>query len=125
GKMERIRNDPFLGPRIVAMSPTMEVFAMMQFHYPDGRPVTRVVKLIGIDPATRIAVGGFKEHLSLQKSSDAPGFAIPESARIRYENREQMLRMIQEQEERRNARFGEPPPPTPPAFRPHLPHGAI
>src|SRR3979409_1562129 len=28
GKMERLRNDPFLGPRIVAMSPTMEVFAM-------------------------------------------------------------------------------------------------
>src|SRR5258708_40064559 len=32
-KMERIRKDPFLGPRIAAMTPTMEVFAMIQFSW--------------------------------------------------------------------------------------------
>src|ERR1700693_2232763 len=32
-KMDRIRKDPFLGPRIEAMTPTMEVFAMIQFTW--------------------------------------------------------------------------------------------
>src|SRR5271168_1209041 len=32
-KMERIRQDPFLGPRVAAMSPTMEVFAIMQYQF--------------------------------------------------------------------------------------------
>src|SRR5437764_3611061 len=39
GKIERIKSDPFLGPRIAAMSPTMEIFAMLQYHLPEGRPV--------------------------------------------------------------------------------------
>src|SRR6266404_6309173 len=30
GKMARIKADPFLGPRVEAMSPTMEVFALLQ-----------------------------------------------------------------------------------------------
>src|SRR5215469_16232063 len=50
GKMARIKSDPFLGPRIVAMSPVMEVFAMLQYNYPNGQPVTRTVHVIGIDP---------------------------------------------------------------------------
>src|SRR6516165_8423059 len=32
-KIERIQNDPFLKDKIAALSPTMEVFAMLQFSY--------------------------------------------------------------------------------------------
>ena len=49
-KMERIRKDPFLGPRIAALTPTLESFAMIQFTWPNGEPMTRPVHLIGIDP---------------------------------------------------------------------------
>ena len=49
-KMALIRSDPFLREQIVAMAPTMEVFAILKFHYPNGMPVTRPVRLIGIDP---------------------------------------------------------------------------
>src|SRR5437773_7422583 len=47
GKMAMIRNDPFLGPRIEAMSATMEVFAMLQYQMDNGRVITRPVKVIG------------------------------------------------------------------------------
>src|SRR2546430_16361002 len=36
-KMDLIRSDPFLNERIVAMTPTLEIFAMIQFHF-NGRP---------------------------------------------------------------------------------------
>src|SRR5947209_20326189 len=32
GKMAQIRAHPFLGPRVEAMSPTMEVYAMLQYR---------------------------------------------------------------------------------------------
>ncbi len=44
---------------------------------------------------------------------------------MRFENRERFLRMLQEDEERRNLKPGDPPPPTPPPMHVHLPHGAI
>src|SRR5438105_10259969 len=71
-KMAKIRSHPFLRDRIAAMTPTLEVFAMLQFKWPNDETMTRPVRLIGIDPATRGAVGGFKEHLVLQKHGDAP-----------------------------------------------------
>src|SRR3979490_1887109 len=39
-KMAKIRQHPFLGPRIDAMSATMEVFAMLQYRYPNGEMIT-------------------------------------------------------------------------------------
>jgi lipoprotein-releasing system permease protein len=126
GKMERIRNDPFLGPRVAAMSPTMEVFAMLQYYLPDGRPVTRPVKLIGVDPATRDGIGGFTEHLETQKNSANPSFAISEAAKLRFQQREELLRIIRERQEPPvPVNPDEPPPPTPPMVTAHLPHGAI
>src|SRR5262245_17653420 len=56
GKMALIRSDPFLRTKVEAMTPTMEVFAMLQFDRADGERVTRPVRLIGIDVATRPAV---------------------------------------------------------------------
>src|SRR3954454_7639799 len=46
GKMARIRNDEFLNKRIRAMTPTLEIFAMIQFNYNDW-PIARQVRLIG------------------------------------------------------------------------------
>src|SRR5579884_1700295 len=53
GKMKQIREHPFLGPRVEAMAPTMEVFAMMQYRWPTGEMVTRPVRVIGIEPKSR------------------------------------------------------------------------
>src|SRR5271155_2387075 len=55
GKMARIRSDPWLNEHIVAMAPTMEIFAMLQFHY-RGQPVMRAIHLIGIQPEERARV---------------------------------------------------------------------
>jgi lipoprotein-releasing system permease protein len=65
-KMRRIRGSK-VGQYVEAMTPTLEVFALLQFPV---RPspyreaiVTKTVKLIGVDPDTRAAVGGFSEFL--------------------------------------------------------------
>ena len=63
--MARIRQDPGAQrSKIEAMSPTMEVFAMLQYVRPqDGQRITRTVHLVGIDPKTKDLTGQFKEHL--------------------------------------------------------------
>src|SRR5947207_3642227 len=33
GKMDLIRKDPYLNAQVVAMAPTLEIFAMLQYHY--------------------------------------------------------------------------------------------
>ncbi len=72
GKMDLIRNDPFLADKIDAMSPTMEVFAMLQFRVSwNGEPITKPVRLIGVDPVGRSAIGGFKNFLKYQKERRA------------------------------------------------------
>jgi lipoprotein-releasing system permease protein len=124
-KMERIRKDPFLGPRIAAMSPTMEVFAMLQYDLPDGRQITRPVKLIGVDPATRDAIGGFKEHLKLQQNRAEADFAIPAAAQMRFRNQDELLRLRVRMAQEQNVRPGDPPLPVVPEVAPVLPHGAI
>src|SRR5262249_39680496 len=43
-KMRRIRSDPFLGPRVEAMTATMEVFAMLQYNY-QGETLMRTVRV--------------------------------------------------------------------------------
>src|SRR5207244_1598911 len=48
-KMALIRSDPFLNERIAAMTPTLEIFAMLQFRFADRYgdvPITRQVHLI-------------------------------------------------------------------------------
>jgi lipoprotein-releasing system permease protein len=76
--MERIRESP-AGKYIQAMTPTVEVFAMLQFHK-YGQTVTRPVRLLGVDPVGRAAVGGFSEYLVRQKDSAAPSFDPPPAA---------------------------------------------
>lgn len=122
-KMELIRSDPFLADRIVAMTPTLEVFGMIQFHYNDY-PVTRAVHLIGIDPEGRAKVGGFKEHLKVHKDDPQNAFALTEDARQFYLNRNRPMRLRDNPSEPLVGP-GEKPPPDPPPSVEHTPQGAI
>ena len=87
-KMELIRSDPFLAGRIEAMTPTLEIFAMLQFHFRDdarfiNEPLLRPVRLIGIDFEGRKKLGGFEKYLV--KDGGASGsFALSEEAWKRY-----------------------------------------
>ncbi len=70
--------------RIVAITPTMEVFAIMRFRV-GVEEMTKPIRLIGIDPVGRAAVGGFREYLVRQKHETHPSFALTEEARQRHE----------------------------------------
>jgi len=121
GKMAKIRNDPYLADKIEAMSPTMEVIAMLQFRLPNGEMFTKPVKLIGIDADTRGQIGGFNEHLTLQEHRLHPSFEVSGDALKRYERR---TRFAQVPPARLGAP-GEPPPPKPPEPDVKVPRGAI
>jgi lipoprotein-releasing system permease protein len=86
--MERLATTD-VGKNIEAMAPTAEVSALLQFSYMDryGRPVpvTKPVRLIGIDPKQQAKVGNFSEYLVRQKNSPAPSFDLTPDAWNRYE----------------------------------------
>jgi lipoprotein-releasing system permease protein len=84
GKMAMIRQDPILKDRIEAMTPTLEIFAMMQFNFA-GHPTTKPIKLIGIDPEGRNLVGGFAEYLTRKENKVNPTFDLTPEAIRRYE----------------------------------------
>src|SRR5439155_23143375 len=67
-KMAFLRNDAFLRDKIVAMTATMNIFAMIQFEF-RGETITRTVQVVGVDPEGRARVGGFAEYLMRQKDS--------------------------------------------------------
>jgi lipoprotein-releasing system permease protein len=91
GKMAAIRNDPFLNERIEAMTPTLEVFAML--HWKVGStPMTRPVKLIGIDPEGRARVGGFAEYLTRPENKRHPTFDLSPEAWQRHIQRHWTVR---------------------------------
>ncbi|HYH66940.1 MAG TPA: FtsX-like permease family protein, partial [Urbifossiella sp.] len=78
-----------VGDKIAAISPTVEVFAILQFTYPNGAPSMKPVRLMGVDPASRAAVGGFAEYLVGQKDNPNPSFALtPEAEAQLKRNRE-------------------------------------
>jgi lipoprotein-releasing system permease protein len=83
GKMALIRSDPFLNERIEAMTPTLEIFAMLQFRY-NGAPFTRPVHLIGIDPEGRARLGGFAEYLVDPRNRRKPSFNLSPEAHQRF-----------------------------------------
>ena len=121
--MTRIRQDPFLADRIEAMTPTMEIFAMLQFKY-NGETITRPVHLIGIDPLGRTEVGGFSEFLIKQKNSPRPSFDISPEARRRYDFFNPPLR-LQDVAPKLSLEPGQPPPPDPPPSTVKVPQGII
>jgi lipoprotein-releasing system permease protein len=74
-KMDQIRRDPFLGPRIEAMTPTMEVFAMLQFEI-NGETILKPVRLIGVDAQGRARLKGFAEYLVSAEDRAEPSFQL-------------------------------------------------
>jgi lipoprotein-releasing system permease protein len=127
-KMAKIKSVPFLNERIEAMAPTMEVFAMLSYRWPNGERVTRAVRLVGIDPKSRGLLGGFKEHLIHQKENAEASFEIPEEVRKDYEARfqfEQMQQLGQRQRELTLLEPNGPPPTMPPPAEVKIPCGAI
>jgi lipoprotein-releasing system permease protein len=125
-KMRRIRTDPYLAQQVEAMTPTMEVFAMIQFSF-RGEVMTRPVRLIGVDPATRSQVGGFREHVVDQKGNrppeDAELFTL--SANVQQRQRQQTARLIEQGQAGAPLRENEPPPPDPPPSELKVPVGVI
>ncbi len=117
GKMRKIRESP-VGPYVAAMTPTLEVFALLQFPvrtpYRDA-VVTKTVRLIGIDPQSRAEVGGFAEYLyGLDMKSYPPSLhSLPPSFELSPEAQERF-------QSRLLPRPPEPPPP-PAALDPSAP----
>ena len=94
-----------IGDRVVAISPTVEVFAIFQFQT-RGMTITKPVRVIGVDPASRTAVGGFAEYLVRQKDSPQPSFDLDESA----------LKQLDWNRKQREDPFAMPPLPKPAPF---------
>ncbi|MFO0964296.1 MAG: FtsX-like permease family protein [Gemmataceae bacterium] len=116
GKMAQIRRDPFLGPRVVAMTATQEVAAMIQVEGGRARPV----RVIGVEPEGRSAIGGFKEYLERQKDAPVVSFELSQEQKEAYQRRERLLLEMHEREMRmRMSPLGAPlgegelPPPAP------------
>jgi lipoprotein-releasing system permease protein len=127
GKMAKIRSDQWLDSHIEAMSPTLEIFAMMQFRYGE-QSITRPIRLIGIDPEGRTSVGGFAEYLVDEKNRQHPSFELSQKA-LAHRQQVQAQKAFQPDETPdeppQPLAPGQKPPPLPPPSRAHLPHGAI
>ena len=148
GKIERIRKDPYLHSKIEAMAVTVDAFAMLQYRHPGGQNEMRPVRVMGIDMASRIQVGGFQENLEKQKKSLAPTFDIPNDIRAmveRWEDNNRQERELAHQfpmppvhnvqamlPPELKGLIGDPkdpkdlpPPPMPVPHRMHMPQGVI
>jgi lipoprotein-releasing system permease protein len=82
-RMQLIQKDPYLNEQIAAMTPTMEIFAILQYTY-RGQNFVKPVRLIGIDIESRAKVGGFTEFLQDKRNRDNPSFALSPEAQMRY-----------------------------------------
>ncbi|HEV3142325.1 MAG TPA: FtsX-like permease family protein [Gemmataceae bacterium] len=76
--MKRIQESP-AGPHIHAMSPTVEIFAIMQFRF-NEKNITRRVVLVGVDPKYQKDVGGFTDYIVDPERRKNPSFKIAEDA---------------------------------------------
>jgi lipoprotein-releasing system permease protein len=125
--IRRIKESP-AGPHIAAVSPTVEVFAMVQFRC-GPEMITKPVRLIGIDPKGRKEIGGFAEYLLNPENRAEPSFALSSEAKRRHAMRLEMAR--QEEMFRRSLEPAkpvnpdEPPPPDPVPSTPQEPAGII
>jgi lipoprotein-releasing system permease protein len=120
GKMRLIRSDPELAGRIAAMTPTVEIFAMLRFKL-NGTPIIKVVRLVGVDPEGRAALGGFAEHLLDPANQQRPSFDLSDEAVARYKeiHPDPLPRILPIFDEN-----GLPPPAPPPSRPLSVPLGA-
>ncbi len=84
-KMKLIQADPYLNGEIAAMTPTLEIFAMLQYHV-NGSPVMRPVRLVGLEPAGKSKVGGFAQYLVTHKDQPSQAFDLTPEAKDHYLN---------------------------------------
>lgn len=121
-KMKMIRESA-VGDKIQSMTATLEVFAMIQFKLPglSDEMLTRPIRLIGVEPEGRAAVGGFDGYIKDENGDPvAPNFLLSDKLRDRVVNRQR--RVVHPAQP---LVPGEPPPPDPPEERIKIPHGAI
>jgi lipoprotein-releasing system permease protein len=69
GKMAFIRAK--LGDKVESMTPVIETFAMVEFHY-RGQSYTRPIQLVGIDPQGKSETGEFAQHLLNDRHKQNP-----------------------------------------------------
>ncbi len=78
--MARIREAG--GEDVLAMAPTMETPAMLNWTF-RGRSMTRPVQLIGVVPQERAKTGDFAEFLIDEKGAKIPpSFAVPDAGQL-------------------------------------------
>jgi lipoprotein-releasing system permease protein len=82
--MRRIAESP-AGQHIEAMTPIIETFGMMQFPY-RGITITKPIMVVGIDPESRSAVGGYAEYLiDKEHNGLPPSFELSPQAKFRFD----------------------------------------
>jgi len=125
-KMERIKADPLLNSRIAAMAPTMEIFGMIQYRY-GTETIMRPVRIIGIDPVSRSAIGGFSEFLldPAKRAAPATAFEPPEDAVEFIKERQRFERRKEELQRQQDLPPGQKPLPDPTPFTPYVPEGIV
>lgn len=107
---------------IEAMSPTVEVPGMFVFQVPyNGERITAPVKVVGIDPKTRTAVGGFGEYLTQAERKASPTFALDPAAAERWSRFHPPVPEVAPPD----PQPGEAPPIAPPKADPVVPVGAV
>lgn len=91
GKIAKIRKDAYLNEQIEAMAVTLETFALIQFRNAGNEIATRPVRVMGIEMKSRSEVGGFREHLAIQKGNGVPNFKIPKEIEESFLRAEEFL----------------------------------
>jgi lipoprotein-releasing system permease protein len=125
-RMERIRQDPELGPLVAGITATVECPAMLQFRWPNGEMMTRMVKVVGIEPKSKSEVGGYKEFLTNEEYKRDPSFHIPKDIEERFRlNQEVMNFQMRQEIPQLPVNPDERPPLAPTPLVTTLPHGCI
>jgi lipoprotein-releasing system permease protein len=130
-KLNRINADPYLAAHVEAVSPTHEIFGIVEFRV-NGDAFRHPVRVMGIDPKQRAKLGGWSEFLLDEQVRKDPSFNLPADALKRFERIHQSERDAEEwqREEQRRKQAVESgakqkPPPDPPPDMIYIPAGMI
>jgi lipoprotein-releasing system permease protein len=89
-KIQRILRSS-VGPKIEALTPTIECLGLIQIRYRGENMQPRAVRLIGVDAQSRARVGGFAEYLVDPRNKEQPSFELRPEARRYHEEHYQPL----------------------------------
>ena len=78
GHMRKI--EQVVGEHVAAMTPVVETFGLLSIDYMN-QTQTIWVKIIGVDPEGKTAVGEFAEHLLYHRGPAPPSFDVPSELR--------------------------------------------